>query len=65
MKEIFYKIREQRGAAILDEKDSLGVIYKGIKYILEGDVLTILNTDTDLYSRVSTEQFNLIIERWK
>ena len=62
MKDIFYELRSRRNAAILDEEDSLSVVYQGMKFVLEDDEVFILSTETDIYQEVGKDVYEAIYE---
>jgi hypothetical protein len=54
---IYHSVRGLRNTAIMDEKDSLSAIYKGLKFVLEDGVVKILSTERDIYEEVPPEVY--------
>ena len=57
LKDIFYELRSKHNPAILDEEDSLSVIYKGVKFIMEDEEVKILSTERDIYQEVTEDVY--------
>jgi len=57
MKELFYHLRSQRDAVILDEEDSKSVIYKGLKFVMEDDEVFVLSSEIDMYQEVGEDVY--------
>lgn len=60
MKELFYHLREQYGAVILDEEDSKSVIYKGLKFVMEDDEVFVLSSEIDMYQEVEEDVYRAL-----
>lgn len=55
LRRIYEEVKLKRSAAIINEKDSCGVIYKGLKFCLEDDRVFILSTATNIYTEIGKD----------
>lgn len=58
---MFYQLRGMYKAVIIDEEDSLSVIYMGLKFVLEDDEVFVLSTETDIYNEVSDDVYQALL----
>ena len=60
IKNIFYTLRAERGAIILDEEDSRSVVYKGLKFMEEDGNYFVLSTERDIYTEVTGDVYDAL-----